>query len=62
MLAGAMQTEPVAKAIVRGIARNKFLIIPGIIVKLLFLTHRLTNGWTSWFTSDMIVKWVQRKK
>jgi short-subunit dehydrogenase len=62
MLAGTMLTEPVAKAIVRGIARNKFLIIPGIMVKLLFLTHRLTNGWASRFTSDMIVKWVQRKK
>ncbi len=60
--AGTLQPGPVAKAIVKGISKKKFLVIPGILANLLFFNHRLTNGWATRITSDLIVKWVQRKK
>jgi short-subunit dehydrogenase len=60
--AGTLQPGPVAKAIVKGISKKKFLVIPGILANLLFLNHRLTNGWATRITSDLIVKWMQRKK
>ena len=58
--AGTLKPGPVAKTIVKVITHKKFLIVPGILAKMLFLTHRLTNGWSTRFTSDLIVKWVQR--
>ena len=60
--AGTLQSGPVAKAIVKGISKKKFLVIPGILANLLFLNHRLTNGWATRITSDLIVKWMQRMK
>jgi 3-dehydrosphinganine reductase len=59
--AGTLKPGPVAKTIVKGIAQKRFLIVPGILAKMLFINHRLTNGLSTRLSSDLIVKWVQRK-
>ncbi len=60
-LPGFLKPEKVARDIVKGIARKKYLVIPGFMARLTWLTHRLTNGAMTRFTSDLIVKSVQRK-
>ncbi len=60
--AGKLQSGPVARTIVKGIEKKKFMVIPGILARLLYLNHRLTNGHATRFTSDLIVKWVRFMK
>jgi 3-dehydrosphinganine reductase len=57
--AGTLKPGPVAGIIVKGIEKKKFLVVPGLLAKLLYLNHRLTNGCCTRFTSDLIVKWVR---
>jgi 3-dehydrosphinganine reductase len=57
-LAGLLKPETVAKAIIRGIKRNKFLIVPGIAAKFLYFQHRISNGFFTRMPSDWIVKFV----
>ena len=42
--AGLLKPQTVAGAIVRGIKRNKFLVVPGIAAKFLYFQHRISNG------------------
>ena len=51
----------VAKAIVAGISRKKFLVIPGLRLKYFYLNHRLTNGRITRFTGDLMTNWIQRR-
>ncbi|MEN6320590.1 MAG: SDR family NAD(P)-dependent oxidoreductase [Syntrophaceae bacterium] len=60
-LSGILKPIPVAKTIVAGISRKKFLVIPGLRMKFLFLNHRLTNGWSTRLTMSLIANWIQRK-
>ena len=57
--AGALKPGPVARTIVNGIGKKKFLIVPGLLAKLLFLNHRLTNGLATRLSSDIIVRLVR---
>ena len=57
-LAGLLKPEKVAKSIINGLEKKKALVIPGLMAKLLYLNHRLTNGHLTRITSDIIVKWV----
>jgi 3-dehydrosphinganine reductase len=57
--AGTLKAGPVARAIIKGMGKKNFLVIPGLLAKLLYLNHRLTNGLATRFTSDMIVKLVR---
>jgi len=57
--AGTLKPEFVAKEIVTGIIRNKFLVVPGKMARLLFIVHRLTNGMATRLTSDLVVKIVR---
>jgi 3-dehydrosphinganine reductase len=59
-IAGRLKTIPVAKTIVAGISRKKFLIIPGWRMKFLFLNHRLTNGWSTRLTTSLVASWIHR--
>ena len=61
-LTGTLTVQPVADTIIKGIAGKRFLVIPGRWIQFLFLNHRLTNGWATRYTSDLVVKWVQRKR
>ncbi len=60
-LAGLMKPEDTAKAIVRGIRKKKFLVVPSIMAKSLFFWHRISNGLLTRAPSDLIVKWAARK-
>jgi 3-dehydrosphinganine reductase len=59
--AGLLKPETVAQAIVRGIKKKKFLVIPGIAAKFLFFQHRISNGFFTRTPSDWIVKFVSRR-
>jgi short-subunit dehydrogenase len=57
--AGALKPGPVARIIVKGMGKKKFLIVPGLLAKLLYLNHRLTNGLATRLSSDIIVRLVR---
>jgi 3-dehydrosphinganine reductase len=57
--AGTLKPAPVARTIVKGIGKKKFLVVPGLLAKLLFLNHRLTNGLATRLSSDIIVRLVR---
>ena len=59
IFAGILQPGPVARTIVKAIGKKKFLVVPGLLAKLLFLNHRLTNGLATRFSSDIIVRLVR---
>lgn len=60
-LAGFLKPEKVARDIARGIAKGKFLIVPGFTARMMHFFHRVSNGVMSRFTSDLVVKSAQRK-
>ena len=60
-LAGCLQPEHVAKRIVSGIKKNRFLIVPGFLTKLLYFNHRVTNGHLTRITSDWVIRMVCTK-
>jgi 3-dehydrosphinganine reductase len=63
--AGLMTPQQAAKAIVRGIQKKKFFVMPGFSAKFLFFQHRISNGWLTRTSSDCILKfalWRLRNK
>ena len=60
-LAGLLTPEQAAKAIVRGIKRKKFLVIPGIMANSLLFWHRISNGLLTRMPSDIIIKFASRR-
>ncbi|MCX5848873.1 MAG: SDR family oxidoreductase [Deltaproteobacteria bacterium] len=64
-LAGLLKPEQAARAIVRGIKRKKFLVVPGLAAKFLFFQHRVSNGFFTRMPSDLIVRfaaWRSKKR
>lgn len=59
--AGLLTPEIVARATVKGVRRGKFLIIPGVMARLLYFFHRLTNGWATRVPSDAIAAFARWK-
>ncbi|PKN52515.1 MAG: short-chain dehydrogenase [Deltaproteobacteria bacterium HGW-Deltaproteobacteria-13] len=59
-LAGLLTPEQAAQAIVRGIKRKKFLVVPGIMAKSLLFWHRVSNGLLTRLPSDIIIKFASR--
>lgn len=57
--AGTLKPAPVARTIIKGIGKKSFLVVPGLLAKLLFLNHRLTNGLATRLSSDIIVRLVR---
>jgi short-subunit dehydrogenase len=57
-LAGLLTPQQTAKAIVSGVRRKKFLVVPGFAAKFLFLQHRISNGLLTRGPSDWIVKFA----
>jgi len=55
-MAGLLTPEQAGKAIVYGIKRKKFLVVPGMMAKLLLFWHRISNGLLTRTPSDWIVK------
>jgi 3-dehydrosphinganine reductase len=60
-LGGFLTPEYAAKVIVKAIAKEQYLFIPGASTRFLYLLHRLSNGWLTRMTSDMVI-WITRKK
>ena len=58
--AGVMQPEEVAKILIRGMIKERFMIIPGFMNKLAYLLKRIVP-WLPNLIMDDIVKNVQRK-
>jgi 3-dehydrosphinganine reductase len=61
-LAGLLTPQQAARAIVRGIRRKKFLVVPSITAKSMFFWHRISNGLLTRTPSDWIVKFAARSK
>jgi short-subunit dehydrogenase len=59
--AGLLTPQQAARAIVRGIQRKKFLVVPGLMAKSLFFWHRLSNGFLTRWPSDIIIKFSSGK-
>jgi 3-dehydrosphinganine reductase len=60
-IAGLVKPEAVARAIIRGIKRKKFLVVPGIAAKFLYFWHRVSNGLFTRTPSDWIVQYAARR-
>ncbi|WP_051283927.1 SDR family NAD(P)-dependent oxidoreductase [Desulforegula conservatrix] len=57
-LAGLLEPETVADAIVNGIKKKKFMVIPGIEANFLYFWHRISNGLLTRLPSDWIVSFA----
>jgi len=60
-LGGFLTPEYAAKVIVRAVAKEQYLFIPGASTRFLYLLHRLSNGGLTRVTSDATI-WMARKK
>ncbi|MBW1899586.1 MAG: SDR family oxidoreductase [Deltaproteobacteria bacterium] len=60
-LAGVLKPENVAKTVVKGILKKKFLIIPGFKCRFLYITQKLSPGWLSRAISDSAIRSAVRK-
>lgn len=60
-LAGRLSPGVVANAIIRGIRKKSYLVIPGFMAKALYLTQCYSPGWISRLIADMTVARVDRK-
>ena len=60
-LAGLLTPQQAAKAIVRGIKKKKFLVVPGVMAKSLLFWHRISNGILTRMPSDLIIKFAARR-
>ena len=59
---GLIQPDRVARAIVKGVSKRKFLVIPGILTNIMYVNHRLTGGLATRITSDLVVRFIQWKQ
>jgi len=60
-LAGVLKPEYVAKTVIKGILKKKFLIIPGFKCRFLYVTQKLSPGWLSRVISDSAIRSAVRK-
>jgi len=60
-LGGFLTPEYAAMAIVKAVEREQYLFIPGASTRFLYLLHRLSNGWLTRLTSDLVI-WITRKR
>ena len=61
-MAGLLKPEYVARTIVRAIKTKRFLVVPGVRARYLYFNHRISNGFLTRFFSDLIVRWVAKRK
>lgn len=61
-MAGTLDPGKVARAVLRGVSKKRFLIIPGFTLKLLYCFHRMSSGKLTRFVSDKIVGLVRKKR
>ena len=61
-MAGTLTPAYVAKVIVKAIAQKKYFVIPGVLTRVFYLLHRLSNGVLTRTIADMVVKQAGRGK
>ena len=61
-MAGVLTADGVAETVVRGVTRQRFLIVPGARARLLYAFHLLSGGWLTRVVSDRIVGRVRRAR
>lgn len=61
-MAGLLKPEYVARTIVQAIKKQKFMVVPGFRARYLYFNHRISNGRLTHFFSDLIVRFVSKKK
>ncbi len=61
-MGGFITPEFAAREIVKGIEKERYLVIPCFKTRFLYLMHRLTNGRISRIVTDMVIRGVQKKK
>lgn len=60
-LGGFLTPQYAANVIVKAVAKEKYLYIPGASTRFLYLMHRLSNGWLTRVTSDAVI-WFTRRR
>lgn len=61
-MAGKLTTDYTAKILIKGIEKGRFMIIPGLLAKMLYYTQMFCPGFMFRASSDMFIWFVQRKK
>ncbi len=61
-MAGLLKPEYVARTIVKAIKKKRFMVVPGLMARYLYFNHRISNGHLTHFFSDLIVKFVAKRK
>ena len=59
-MAGVLDPTAVARTIVNGVARKRFMIIPGARAKLLYALHVISFGWLTRTVSDLVIRQFRR--
>ncbi len=59
---GTLRADFVARFIIRGIARGKYLIMPGVMARFLYYLARFSPGWLGRAIADGTVARAARKK
>lgn len=62
MMAGALTPRYTAKKIIQAIQKKRFLVIPGMRARLVYLNHCITLGIGTRITSDLMVRLVMKRK
>jgi short-subunit dehydrogenase len=60
--AGLLTPQQAARAIVHGIKKKKFLVVPSITAKSLHFWHRISNGFLTRMPADIIIKFAARRQ
>ena len=58
-LSSLMRPEDAAREIVAAIERKQYLFIPGASTRFLYFLHRLTGGWLTRSTSDVVIRFAR---
>jgi len=56
LMAGTLDPDAVAETIITGVARRRFLIIPGARARMTYVAHALSFGWTTRTVSDFVIR------
>jgi 3-dehydrosphinganine reductase len=60
-MGGLLEPEFVARCIIRGIRKNRYMIIPGFMARLLYYNQCFTPGWMFRFSEDLIARLGAKK-
>jgi len=55
-MAGVLQPDAVARTIVRGVSRRRFMVIPGWRARFLYAVHLLSFGTVTRAASDLVIR------